>query len=86
MIGSSTVPTGPQTFQTDGWVIHRHEHNNRPEKFPFVAYDAQRINVSRELLNYRPIALKTQSSILDVCPGGSRIRDVDTARADLGTE
>jgi calcineurin-like phosphoesterase family protein len=70
----------------DGWVIHGHEHNNRPDEFPFVAYDAKRINVSCELLNYRPIALETLSGILDACPAGSRIRDVDTARAELDGE
>ena len=68
----------------DGWVIHGHEHNNRPDEFPFVAYDARRINVSCELLNYRPISLDTVSEILDRCPSGSRIRDIDTARDELG--
>ena len=70
----------------DGWVIHGHHHNNDTEGFPFVAADAKRVNVSCELLNYRPIALETLSGILDACPDGSRIRDVDTARAELGEE
>ncbi|WP_324665842.1 metallophosphoesterase family protein [Haloarcula sediminis] len=78
----------PQDVPDDwkGWVIHGHEHNNNPDEFPFVAYDAKRINVSCELLNYRPIALQTLSGILDACPVGSRIRDVDTARTELGDE
>jgi calcineurin-like phosphoesterase family protein len=70
----------------DGWVIHGHEHNNNPDEFPFIAHDARRVNVSCELLNYRPIALQTVSGILDACPAGSRIRDVDTARTELGNE
>jgi calcineurin-like phosphoesterase family protein len=70
-------------YDWDGWVIHGHEHNNHPDQFPFIAYDAQRINVSCELLNYRPIALETLSGILDACLDGSRIRDVDTAQAEL---
>jgi len=49
-----------------------------------VATDARRVNVSSELLDYRPIALQTLSGIIDACPDGSRLRDVDTAREELG--
>jgi calcineurin-like phosphoesterase family protein len=67
----------------DGWAIHGHMHNNDTERFPFVAYDQRRINVSSELLNYQPISLQTLTEILDACPEGSRIRDIETADSEL---
>ncbi len=67
----------------DGWVLHGHHHDNDTEEYPFVAYDDRRVNVSCELLDYRPIALATLAGILDACPPGSRLRDVAAAR-DLG--
>jgi calcineurin-like phosphoesterase family protein len=67
----------------DGWAIHGHIHNNDTQMYPFIAADTQRVNVSSELLNYRPIALDTLNGIIDACPDGSRIRDVDIARKTL---
>ena len=66
-----------------GWVIHGHIHNNDTEEYPFVAVDDQRVNVSSELLNFRPLALDAITSILDQCPEGSRLRDIDVARERL---
>ena len=68
----------------DGWAMHGHEHNNDTETYPFVACDDQRVNVSSELLNFRPVALETVTRLLDACPAGSRLRDVDEARAVVG--
>jgi len=65
------------------WVIHGHHHNNHPEEYPFVAYDEKRINVSCELLNYRPVSLESLSNLLEHCPPSSRLRDVATARAHV---
>ncbi|MFB6103311.1 MAG: metallophosphoesterase [Haloplanus sp.] len=64
----------------EGWALHGHIHNNDTETYPFVAYDDRRVNVSSELLNYRPITLETVTSVLDTCAPGIRLRDVDTAR------
>lgn len=64
----------------DGWALHGHHHNNHPDEYPFVAYDEQRINVSSELLNYRPITLETVTSLIEQCPPGTRLRDIETAR------
>jgi calcineurin-like phosphoesterase family protein len=74
----------------DGWTIHGHMHNNDTESYPFLAYDEQRINVSSELLDYRPIALDTLTSLLDESSTGTHLRDVDAARThfesnDAGT-
>lgn len=63
----------------DDWVLHGHHHNNDTETYPFVAYDDRRVNVSAELLNYRPVSLSTLTSLLDECPSGSHLRDVDAA-------
>jgi len=39
----------------DGWVIHGHHHNNHPDEYPFVDFDARRVNVSVELMGYTPL-------------------------------
>lgn len=68
----------------DHWAIHGHMHNNDVDQYPFVAYDQQRVNVSSELLNYRPVSLDTITSLLDACPAGTHLRDVDVAMAEFG--
>lgn len=37
------------------WVIHGHTHNNKPE-YPLVDKNKKTINVSAELLGYKPIS------------------------------
>jgi calcineurin-like phosphoesterase family protein len=63
----------------DGWVIHGHHHNNDPETYPFVHYDARRVNVGVELVDYRPVALPNLTTMLDRCSPGDHIRDASTA-------
>ncbi len=46
----------------DGWVVHGHTHNNRPE-YPLISLERRTINVSAELLDYKPISIK---KILDL--------------------
>jgi calcineurin-like phosphoesterase family protein len=41
-----------------GWVIHGHHHNNHPVEYPMVSKENRTINVSCELLNYRPMPLQ----------------------------
>jgi calcineurin-like phosphoesterase family protein len=43
----------PETWK--GWAIHGHEHNNDISKYPFIDGEHKRINVSVEVINYRPI-------------------------------
>jgi calcineurin-like phosphoesterase family protein len=62
----------------DGWVLHGHHHNNDPEEFPFVAPAERRVNVSCELLEFRPIALETLTNVLDAT--STSLRDVAAAR------
>jgi len=41
----------------NGWVIHGHTHNNEMKEYPFINGEKKTINVSAELLNYKPIDL-----------------------------
>lgn len=41
----------------NGWVIHGHVHNNNTSIFPFIDGVRKRINVSVELIDYRPVSL-----------------------------
>lgn len=49
-------PTG-RTSTWDGWVIHGHHHNNNIEIYPFINGESGTINVSAELINYRPVSI-----------------------------
>lgn len=46
-------------FKFDGWVIHGHIHNNSMYKYPFINGVRKTINVSVELVDYRPISIDT---------------------------
>lgn len=39
------------------WVIHGHKHNNNMENYPFINGERKTINVSAELLNYKPVSI-----------------------------
>lgn len=41
-----------------GWVIHGHAHNNKIDKYPFINGEQRTINVSAELINYKPVSLR----------------------------
>ncbi|WP_178916413.1 metallophosphoesterase family protein [Natronomonas gomsonensis] len=49
----------------EGWVVHGHHHDIRPETYPFVDSTAQRVNVSVELLGYEPISVSELVGYLD---------------------
>lgn len=40
-----------------GWVIHGHVHNNNMDKYPFINGEQKTINVSPEVINYKPVSL-----------------------------
>ena len=75
---------GDVPAEWDGWVLHGHHHNNDTETYPFVAHDRRHVNVSSELLNFRPLRLDALTQLLEACPDGSRFRDVDAAGDYLG--
>jgi calcineurin-like phosphoesterase family protein len=45
----------PPSF--DGWVIHGHHHNNDLRHFPFMNFIDRRVNVSAEVIGYKPVSL-----------------------------
>ncbi len=46
-----------------GWVIHGHKHNNDMQNYCFINGDRKTINVSAELVNYRPVSLDFLASL-----------------------
>lgn len=48
------------------WLIHGHLHNNDIINYPFINYSKKTINVSVELINYRPISIE---ALLENCNG-----------------
>lgn len=55
----------PQSW--DGWVIHGHKHNNHGMYggYPLVDQKRKQINVSVELIGYRPISLDKIVELID---------------------
>lgn len=49
-------PEGRNT-KWHGWVIHGHVHNNKMDEYPFINGERRTINVSAELINYKPVSL-----------------------------
>jgi calcineurin-like phosphoesterase family protein len=41
----------------DGWVIHGHHHNNDLRHYPFINFTDRRVNVSAEVIGYKPVGL-----------------------------
>jgi calcineurin-like phosphoesterase family protein len=39
------------------WIIHGHKHNNDMRDYPFINGERKTINVSVELINYRPLSI-----------------------------
>jgi calcineurin-like phosphoesterase family protein len=44
--------------ETSNWIIHGHYHNNNLQQHPLINNEDRMINVSAELLDYRPIELE----------------------------
>lgn len=66
--GKSPIPPDWQ-----GWVIHGHIHNNDMRKYPFINGRNRTINLSVELINYKPISLEFLVSL-----GLDKIKRMDT--------
>ncbi len=45
----------PPSF--DGWVIHGHYHNNDLRHYPYMNFTGRRVNVSAEVIGYKPVSL-----------------------------
>ena len=47
------------------WSLYGHHHNNDTASFPFIDPDERRVNVSCELLEYRPLSLDELVSLIE---------------------
>jgi calcineurin-like phosphoesterase family protein len=49
----------PEDRKTEwhGWIIHGHVHNNKMNRYPFINGEQKTINVSVELIDYKPVSL-----------------------------
>ena len=63
-----------------GWMLHGHHHNNWPADFPFIDHDTRRVNISVELLDYRPLAI---DRLVDYLACGERFPDRTAAETSL---
>lgn len=59
-------------------MLHGHHHNNWPERYPFVNHEERRVNLSVEVLEYRPLSVDRLLTFLTV---GRRFPDRAAARA-----
>jgi len=41
----------------EGWTIHGHVHNASWDKFPYIDRTTQKVNVSVEMIGFRPVSL-----------------------------
>jgi len=68
-------PEGRKT-KWHGWIIHGHVHNNKMDKYPFINGELKTINVSAELIHYKPVSLSYLLSLnLDSI---KRMRTIDS--------
>jgi calcineurin-like phosphoesterase family protein len=66
-----------------GWLLHGHHHNNWPDEFPFVDHETRRVNLSVELLDYRPLAT---DRLVDYLACGERFTDRAAAEHTVGDD
>lgn len=59
----------------DGWVLHGHHHNTDLTKYPFVNPETRLVNVSAELVDYRPIRVETITGAIEL---GDRLESCPT--------
>jgi len=64
----------------DGWVIHGHVHNKELANYPFFNPNKRTVNVSAEMIGYRPISLDEIHSLVTGTDEVILFRDL--ARAD----
>jgi len=71
-------PQDPKSewIKWQGWIIHGHVHNNQLDRYPFIDGQQKTINVSAEVVKYRPVSLSFLLSLdLDSV---KRIRTIDS--------
>ena len=60
----------------DCWVIHGHHHNNWPEEYPFINFDAKRVNVSVELIGYTPLLVDDLVRYIESMSEGEKLIEI----------
>jgi calcineurin-like phosphoesterase family protein/2'-5' RNA ligase len=65
-----------------GWIIHGHKHNNHMKEFPFINGTKKTINVSCELLNYKPLNLNDILSTFEKIHYWKTINDKQIKKKD----
>lgn len=72
VVESCTIGHGRYRFYCEhrpagfsSWEIHGHKHNNDMRDYPFINYEKKRINVSAELLDYKPLRMDDLVYMLD---------------------
>ena len=58
-------PSPSFTSDSDTWLIHGHHHNNHPDVFPFINRQRKTINVSVEVIGYKPVEISQICKFLD---------------------
>jgi calcineurin-like phosphoesterase family protein len=48
-----------------GWVIHGDKHNNDLRNYPFINHERRTINVSAEVIRYKPVSIDTIIAKMD---------------------
>ncbi len=72
----------PPNFE--GWIVHGHMHNNDLENYPLIHVENRTINVSTEVIAYRPIALSTLCRLIDAAAGSESISSLQSLSTRSG--
>lgn len=68
----------------EGWVIHGHVHNKDLTRYPFLNPHQRTVNVSAELIGYRPISLDEIHHLVMEADRVIRFRDISSANSREG--
>jgi len=69
----------------DGWVIHGHVHNKDLTQYPFFNPFTRMVNVSAELIGYRPISLEEIHGLVCGTDEVVTFRDISISGEQSGT-
>lgn len=82
VVDSCTISHGKYKFYCEhrpekfaGWQLHGHTHNNNMDEYPFIHHGKRTVNVSAELLGYRPRPLDAIIDMLGDNRNYQRYRD-----------
>lgn len=89
-VESCTISQGRYQFYCEhqpvdfgGWQIHGHTHNNNLYDYPFINHDNKTVNVSVEVLDYKPLEMETLRRLLAY---DSTFKDIYDAEEQTGID